>query len=155
MHTCTISLNQTHLSNNCFSFLFPSTAVCLWNSYASFPHLSLEACLSGFPGGSDVNNLPAMQETWVQSLGRRSHGEGNGNPLQYSGLKNPMDRGTWQATVFGVRKELDATERLKTTTGLCSKYCSTCIILSKQAFRVLRVLWILSLIEYNQIYFFR
>ena len=30
---------------------------------------------------------------------RRSPGEGNGNPLQYSCLKNPMDRGTWQATV--------------------------------------------------------
>ena len=41
-----------------------------------------------------VKNLPAMQETWVQSLGRSS-GEGNGNPLQYSDLENSMDRGTW------------------------------------------------------------
>ena len=32
----------------------------------------------------------------------RSPGEGNGNPLQYSCLKNPMDRGIWQATVHGV-----------------------------------------------------
>ena len=32
----------------------------------------------------------------------RSPGGGNGNPLQYSCLKNPMDRGTWQATVHGV-----------------------------------------------------
>ena len=32
----------------------------------------------------------------------RSPGEGNGNPLQYSCLKNPMDRGAWQATVHGV-----------------------------------------------------
>ena len=30
--------------------------------------------------------------------------EGNGNPLQYSGLENPMDRGAWQATVYGVAK---------------------------------------------------
>ena len=35
---------------------------------------------------------------------RRSPGEGNGNPLQYSCLENPMDRGTWQATVHGVAK---------------------------------------------------
>ena len=35
---------------------------------------------------------------------RRSPGEGNGNPLQYSCLENPMDRGTWQATVHGVPK---------------------------------------------------
>ena len=34
----------------------------------------------------------------------RSHGEGNGNPFQYSCLENPMDRGTWQATVYCVAK---------------------------------------------------
>ena len=34
----------------------------------------------------------------------RSPGEGNGNPLQYSGLENSMDRGAWQATVHGVAK---------------------------------------------------
>ena len=37
-------------------------------------------------------------------------GEGNGNPLQYSCLENPMDRGTWRATVHGVA-ELDPTEQ--------------------------------------------
>ena len=36
-------------------------------------------------------------------------GEGNGNPLQYSCLGNPMDRGGWQATVRVVTKELDTT----------------------------------------------
>ena len=50
-----------------------------------------------------VKNLPAMQETQVQSLGwEDSPGEGNSNPLQYSCLENPMDRGTWQAAVYGV-----------------------------------------------------
>ena len=42
----------------------------------------------------------------------RSLGEGNGNPLQYSCLGNPMDRGAWLATVHGVTKELDMTQRL-------------------------------------------
>ena len=32
------------------------------------------------------------------------YGEGNSNPLQYSGLGNPMDRGTWQATIHGVAR---------------------------------------------------
>ena len=34
----------------------------------------------------------------------RCNGEGNGNPLQYSCLENPMDRGAWQATVHGVSR---------------------------------------------------
>ena len=38
-----------------------------------------------------------------------SPGEGNGNPLQYSCLENPIDRGAWWATVHGVTKELDTT----------------------------------------------
>ena len=46
----------------------------------------------------------------VQSLGRKgSPGEGHGNPLQYSCLENPMDRGALQATVRGVA-ESDTTE---------------------------------------------
>ena len=42
----------------------------------------------------------------------RSPGEGNGNPLQYSCLGNPMDRRVWWATVRGVTKESDMTQRL-------------------------------------------
>ena len=52
-----------------------------------------------------IKNLPAN----VRDLGsipgsRRSPGGGNGNPLQYSCLENPMDRGAWWATVHGVAK---------------------------------------------------
>ena len=54
-----------------------------------------------------VKNLPAAQETW---LGFLSQEEGNGNPLQYSCLGNPMDRGAWWATVHGVERESDTTE---------------------------------------------
>ena len=41
------------------------------------------------------------------SASGRSPGEGNGNPLQYSCLGNPMDRGAWQVTVHGVTKKSD------------------------------------------------
>ena len=58
-----------------------------------------------------VKNPHAMLETWVRSLdGEGSPGERSGNPLQYSGLGNLMDRGAWQATVHGVAKESDTTE---------------------------------------------
>ena len=54
-----------------------------------------------------VKNLPAMQEMWDAGLipgSGRSPGGGNGNPCQYSCLKNPRDRESWWATVHGVAK---------------------------------------------------
>ena len=45
----------------------------------------------------------------IPGLGR-SPGGGHGNPLQYSYLENPMDRGAWWAAVHGDAKELDTTE---------------------------------------------
>ena len=49
---------------------------------------------------SVVKYLPAMQGL---TLGQERSGGGNGNPLQYSCLENPMDRGAWQARVHGVK----------------------------------------------------
>ena len=62
---------------------------------------------TGFPGGSVVKNLPTNAE--AAEAGSipglvRSPGEGNGKPLQYSCLENPMDRGNWWARVHGVAK---------------------------------------------------
>ena len=61
--------------------------------------------LIGFPIGSAVKNPPANAGDMGSILGSgRSPGEGNGNPLQYSCLENPMDRGACQDTVHGVAK---------------------------------------------------
>ena len=58
-----------------------------------------------------VKNLPAMQQTWVRSLGwEDSPGEGNGNTLQYSCLENSVDRGAWGGYSPWDRKESDSTE---------------------------------------------
>ena len=59
----------------------------------------------GFPGGSEVKASAsnAGDPGLIPGLGR-SPGEGNGNPLQYSCLENPMDGGAWWATVHGVAK---------------------------------------------------
>ena len=62
----------------------------------------------GFPGGS--KNLPANAgDVGLIRGSGRSPGEENGNPLQYSCLGNPMDRGTWRDTVHGVAKASDTT----------------------------------------------
>ena len=64
----------------------------------------------GFPGGSVVKNPTANAGDVgsVPGLGR-SPGEGRGNPLQYSCLGNPVDRGACRATVHGVAKESEET----------------------------------------------
>ena len=62
--------------------------------------------LGAFPNGSVVKNLPSTAGDVGSTPGwGRSLGEGNGNPLQYSCLGNPTDRGGRQATVHGVAKE--------------------------------------------------
>ena len=70
-----------------------------------FPRFYCFVCLRGFPDGSDgkasVHN--AGDPGSIPRSGRSS-GEGNGNPLQYSCLENPMDGGAWWATVHGVAK---------------------------------------------------
>ena len=60
-----------------------------------------------------VNNPPAnagdLKDVGSIPESGRSPGEGHGNPLQYSFLENPMERGTWQATIHGVVQS-DTTE---------------------------------------------
>ena len=59
----------------------------------------------GLPGGSDSKDSSCKEGDLGSIPGSgRSPGEGNGNPLQYSCLENPMDRGAWWATVHGVPK---------------------------------------------------
>ena len=68
----------------------------------------------GFPRGSDSKEsaLNGGNLGSIPELGRLPGG-GIGNPLQYSCLGNPMDRGAWWATVHGVAKELGTTDQLK------------------------------------------
>ena len=58
-----------------------------------------------FLGSSVVKNPPANagDTDLISGLGR-SPGEGNDNPLQYSCVENPMDRGAWHGTVHGTAK---------------------------------------------------
>ena len=75
-----------------------------------------------------VKNLPANAED-IRDLGsipgsRRSPGEGNGNPLQYSCLENPMDRGVQSATIHGVSKSWTRLKQL--SMHACSAFHFSC-----------------------------
>ena len=89
----------------------------LFLSYA--PQLS-RGQYPGFPGGTMVENPPANagDATHVGPITglASSPGGGHGNPLQYSCLRNPMDRGGWWATVHGVTKSRTQLSDSKTTT---------------------------------------
>ena len=67
------------------------------------------------------NYLPYIDPGSILGLGR-SPGEENVYPLQYSCLENPMERGTWQATVYGVA-EWDRTEQLTLTFHIYGDIC--------------------------------
>ena len=76
-----------------------------WGGGAQVPSLVGKIRSHNFPGGSDgkASVYKAGDLGSIPGLGRSS-GEENGTPLQYSYLKNPMDRGAWWATVHGVAK---------------------------------------------------
>ena len=64
----------------------------------------------GFPGGSEVKaSASNVGDPGSIPGSGRSPGEENGNPLQYSCLRSPMNRGVWWATVHGIVKESDTT----------------------------------------------
>ena len=73
----------------------------------------------GFLGGSVVKNTPVNAGDVVLIHGlRRSPGTGNGNPLQYSCLGNPMDSGAWWATV-----RRDTKSQTKLNDRACTSKC--------------------------------
>ena len=85
----------------------PQSGYCRWGNCC---HLQNPNPCAPFPSGSVIKNLPpnagdAGNSGWVPGLGR-SHGEGNGNPLQPSCLENPTDRRAWWVTVHGFTKSL-------------------------------------------------
>ena len=74
-----------------------------------------------------VKNLSAnagnIRDAGLIPGSRRSPGEGNGNPLQYSCLESSMNRGAWQATVHGVEKSQTQLKQLSTA-GIRREYIS-------------------------------
>ena len=82
----------------------------LFQKFHSYCDPSISCTYSSFGGFSVaqmVKNLPAIQETWVQSPGQEDpleKGTATSYPLQYSCLENPVDRGAWQTAVHRVAK---------------------------------------------------
>ena len=97
--------------------------------------------------------MQEIQETQVWSLGPEDPpGVGNGNPLWYSCLENPMDRGTWQAVVYRVVKSWTQLKQLSTCKLFKSfAYFSTWVIFSLLFYR--RPLYFLDILFVGYVYF--
>ena len=109
-HFCCVNLGIYLAIRHSVSFALYDECVCV--CVCVCVHIHAYTYISGCPGGSGVQNLPANAgDSSIPGSGR-SPGKGNGSPLWNSCLGNPMDGGAWQATVHGVVKELDMTERL-------------------------------------------
>ena len=95
------------LINVIMNYLYSQTAYC-WLQLLQYPPTQEQWFSQGaldLHGAQTVKNLLAMWETQVQSLDWKDPpGEGNSCPLQYSCLENPMIRGAWPSTVYGVPK---------------------------------------------------
>ena len=95
-------------------------STCTWwvRTCSFFPQWGIFfACMYYFPSGAVVKNLPANagDSGDVGSIPvERSPGGGDGNPLQYFHLENPMDRGAWWAMVHRVSKNQAQLKRLST-----------------------------------------
>ena len=74
--------------------------------------------ISGFPGGLEVK-ASAWNSGSIPGSGR-SPGEGNGNPLQYSCLENPMEGGAWWAAVYGVAQSWARLKQLSSSSSSLS-----------------------------------
>ena len=111
--TYPVSLKETNLPSNKIRFINPfdegvhiinqrdGVLIRFWERW-SLEQIQMKA---SFPGGSVVENLPANAGATGLIPGfHKIPGEGHGNPLQYSCLENPMDRGAWRATACGVAK---------------------------------------------------
>ena len=132
----------------CFSPISPDPCMLCHQVFGSVLIRLPRCCLHSSPSCSSPSQtpLPTMFRMQLQVLKKRTgffavcshqpfqlcwicgspfsplHGEGNGYPLQYSCLENPMDRGAWQATVHGVT-ESDMTEQLTLSFSLFSHPC--------------------------------
>ena len=105
-NTCIVSLRHFF---SCVNFLF--------NTKSQKIDTGKKKCLREtiqviFPSGSDGKASACNAGDWGSILGSRSPGDGNGNPLQYSFLENPMDGEAWWATVHEVTKSQTRLKRL-------------------------------------------
>ena len=103
--------------------------VYMWTHICTYTHIYM-----GFPGGSmEKNLLPTSGDADSVPGSRRSPGKENDNPVQYSCLGNPMDRGAWQATVLGVTENQTCL-----INGVCTcahpppQHTHTCVYMQKK-----------------------
>ena len=91
-----------------FTFFFFKASVCF---------LALKTKQNKNPEKIDLVKMPLQQQQKNRYAAVSSYGEGNGTPIPYSCLENPMDRGAWQAAVHGVSKSQTQLKRLSSSSS--------------------------------------
>ena len=79
--------------------------------------LLTESLLSEPPGKPNILWSVKFEPRWRMGMARAIFGEGNGNPLQYSCLENPRNRGAWWAAVYGVAQSWTRLKRLSSSSS--------------------------------------
>ena len=108
---------------NCFSFNDPCFTLHLYGFILQFIWIVAGRLPWWLNGKESICNAGGTGNSGSIPGSGRSPGGGNGNPLQYFCLENPVNRGAWWATVHEVT-ELDTTERLSTRMSFEDKSCS-------------------------------
>ena len=114
LHFRQVTPNCCLVANSCLSFLQPFWLLSPWDFPGTNTGVGCYFLLQGIFLTQELNlHLLHWQADSILGLGR-SPGGRNGNPLQYSCLENPIDRGAWRATIHGIA-ESDTTEQLTLT----------------------------------------
>ena len=102
---------------------------CLWGPTGSGTTQQQVVSSLGFPGGSDSRESACnARDLGLTPRWGRCPGDGNGYPLQYSCLENPMDRGAWWATVHNITKSWTRLKRLSAHTWTVNSWQSSVLM---------------------------
>ena len=119
-NVCCVNCFSSAFAQRQYGMLFIWPVIVLFEEKAMVPHSSTLAWKIPWteePGRLQSMGLLRVGHDWATSLSLSCIGEGNGNPLYYSCLENPRDRGAWWAAIYGVAQSWTRLKRLSSSSS--------------------------------------